>query len=1123
MISLHNISSIAKYERKTLFRSWFFRIFSILSLLVLFGLNFGMVIEGGGGDGWIIQAVPSAIPYFNLLILNVAQAVIAVFLASDFLKRDKKLDTTEVIYMRAMTNGEYVVGKTLGNVQVFMILNVAVLIMSLIFNMLVKNTSVDWVAYGIYILIISIPTLVFILGLSFLLMSVIRNQAITFVLILGYIGITLFLLQAKYYYIFDYMTFNIPMLRSDIVGFGNLDVILAHRGIYLGLGIGFILLSIFLLKRLPQSQGTTYFSLFFGLIFIVAAGYLGFNHINHFKKTEKLRAEVVDLNNKYVNEKIPSVISNSIELEHKGESIDSKSLLTIKNENQEVLDKLIFNLNAGLNISEVHINGNSTPFLREKHLVIISDQINLQPGDTANVEFSYTGNIDENYCYLDIDEETRQEKYGKFVINVDKRYAFITPQYLLLTEEAGWYPNAGVTYSSENVRWSHTQFVNYSLKVKTTPGLQAISQGEINEISEGEFSFKNKNPLNTLSLAIGNYEKISVNTDGVDYSAWIIKGHNYFSDVFTEIKDTIPGLIEEQLSSLERTYNLEYAFDRLGLVEVPAQLKTYQRSWTSLQEYVQPEQILIPEKGCMIRSFDFEGQKKRMKRWGGGPGGRRGGSSTPEEIQNRVFYDFIRTFTEEEETNFSRNRGSMSVDAAASPYFIFPMLYNFQINIQSEQWPITNRVFEAYLKNQEVDMRSIFMRDMNGLSDDEKANIALQDNTFNEILSDEDKKDIIESAIKIKGDVLFSNIQYKAGTEKFEAFLQKVLSENRFKNISFETFNNMLNSELGIELIPIMDEWFKAKSLPGYLIAPIKAVKVKSGDMMRTMISTKITNFTETGGLIKFSFRLGGFGGPRGPGGGGSDDDMVEKLVYLDSNVTKQVSYLLDADPRMVLINTMASKNIPQMITERFRDIEEDKKAVAFEGEKVVDIPVQTALRNETIVDNEDPEFEVSSNYQKSLLEKWLIKEEEDELRYSGMDRWRPPSQWTNVTNSDFYGTYVRSAYYIKGGDGSQIAKWNVPVKNPGYYEVYFYLAQTGRRGPGGPGRGGRNQESGKYNFVIHSDEGAEEMELETNKAEEGWNNLGSYYFSSDTALVELSNKYEGRSMVADAVKIVKL
>ena len=88
-LSLHNINSIAKYERKTLFRSWFFRIFSILSLVVLFFMNLGMVTEVGDAT-WVYRAIPSAIPYFNLLILNVAQAIIAVFLASDFLKRDKK-------------------------------------------------------------------------------------------------------------------------------------------------------------------------------------------------------------------------------------------------------------------------------------------------------------------------------------------------------------------------------------------------------------------------------------------------------------------------------------------------------------------------------------------------------------------------------------------------------------------------------------------------------------------------------------------------------------------------------------------------------------------------------------------------------------------------------------------------------------------------------------------------------------------------------------------------------------------------------------------------------------------------------------------------------------------------
>ncbi len=216
-----------------------------------------------------------------------------------------------------------------------------------------QHTAIDWKSYAFYLLTISIPTLVFIMGLSFLLMSVIRNQAITFVLILGYIGITLFLLQSKFYYLFDYMAFNIPMLNSDIIGFGNLDVILNHRGIYFFLGSGFIFFTIYLLKRLPQSESMTAISLIMGIVFVGIGGLMAFNHVSKFKNADKLRTEVMALNNEYVKENVPSILNNSIVLEHKKTNISVSSKLTIVNENDTPLKKLIFTLNNGLKIASI--------------------------------------------------------------------------------------------------------------------------------------------------------------------------------------------------------------------------------------------------------------------------------------------------------------------------------------------------------------------------------------------------------------------------------------------------------------------------------------------------------------------------------------------------------------------------------------------------------------------------------------------------------------------------------------------------------------------------------------------------------------------------------------------------
>jgi len=1110
LVSLHNIFSISKYERKTLLRSWFFRIFAILSLLVLFGMNFGMIFEGGS-DGWAIRSIPSAIPYFNLLILNVAQAIIAVFLASDFLKRDKKLDTTEVIYMRSMTNGEYVIGKTWGNLQVFLFLNIAVVIMALIFNALAQTTSIDWVSYGIYLLLISVPTLVFIMGLSFLLMSVIRNQAITFVIILGYIGISLFWLQAEFYYIFDYMAFNIPMLSSDIVGFGNLEVIIAHRGIYFSLGLGFISLTIFLLKRLPQSEMMTYFSLFFSIIFIGGGGYLAYNHINKFTQIESYRIEAVELNNKYVKELMPITLSQSISLNHIGEKIEVNSSLELQNNTNKTLNKLLFSLNDGLKISELKLNGNTVSFLRKKQLVIVSNNIEIKPEEKINVEFTYSGKINESLCYLDIDEKTMLKRYGKFVINVDKRFAFITPNYLLLSPESNWYPKTGVTYSSVDVSWHQQQFINFNLDVKTTPGLKAVSQGKIDEIEAGKFKFENENPLTQISLAIGEYEQKIFEIDSTEYGIWYLKGHDFFSDLFPESKDTIPSILTERFDDFKRKLNLEYSFKRVSLVEVPAQFKSFERSWTSSQELVQPEQIFIPEKAFLIREADFENRKK----WAGRR--RRGdsGEMTQKDKEINVFNDFFGSFMRAQENDWRQNRGNWSSVQVNNPLYIFPLLYNFQNNIQSDKWPITNRVFEAYLKNQATDMRSMFMSSMNGgENEDVRANIALQDSTFQEILSDPNQKQIIDNVIKLKGDVLFSMIQWKAGEEEFKDFLTEVLNENKFRNISFEEFDKKLKEQFGIELIPMMDNWFKTKELPGYLISPIKVVKVKSEDAMQTMISLKITNFSDVEGLVKLSFRIGG---RDRMGSRGGSSDMINKLVHLDANQTKDLSYLINTAPRMVIVNTMTSKNIPQTMMTFFREVEEDTKVKPYEGEKISETPVQLALVSEIIVDNEDAEFEVTKTENRSLLEKLIFKDEVTTSKYSRMNWWRPPTNWTATTSSDFYGEYVRSAYYIKGGEGNLLAKWNVPIKKAGYYDVYFYLYKGRNFGRG------RQEAKGEYHLTIHGDDGAEEVALAVQNAENGWNHLGSYYFSSDTALIELSNKSDLRTIYADAVKLVEL
>jgi len=268
---LHNIRTVAQYEAKTLRRSWFFRLFSIGALTIFTFMNIGL-FSPVGDESWELVSISSAVPYVNLYLLNIAQAIVVIFLAADFLKRDKKVDTNEVLYTRSMSNFEYVIGKTWGILRLFLGLNIIILGIGLLMNVISKTLTLDLAAYLYYILLLSVPTIIFSLGLAFVLMSLIRNQAITFLLLLGIAGLDIFYLWFRMGYIFDYMAFGLPLFKSGVVGFGNLEALINQRLIFLFIGLSLVMATILLFKRLPQSHFYRALSYILMVLFFAAGG-----------------------------------------------------------------------------------------------------------------------------------------------------------------------------------------------------------------------------------------------------------------------------------------------------------------------------------------------------------------------------------------------------------------------------------------------------------------------------------------------------------------------------------------------------------------------------------------------------------------------------------------------------------------------------------------------------------------------------------------------------------------------------------------------------------------------------------------------------------------------------------
>jgi hypothetical protein len=1150
MAFLHNIRTVARYEAKTLRRSWFFRLFSIGALVIFTFMNIGM-FSPVGNEQWSLISISSSVPLINLYLLNIGQAIVVIFLAADFLKRDKKLDTNEVLYTRSMSNFEYVIGKTWGILRLFLGLDILILSIGMLINIISKSMAVDFMSYISYLLIISVPTIIFSLGLAYMLMSLIKNQAITFLILLGIAALDMFYLWFRMGSIFDYMAFGMPLFKSGIIGFDNPGFIMNQRLLYLFLGLALVLCTVLLFNRLPQSRLHKNLTISFLILFIAGAAFCGYNTYSAYSNSIKEKSLTIETNRQFENNDFATLTDASIEFIHRGDKLEASADLKIKNDNKASLNHYIFSLNPSLVVQKITSAGKDLNFKRLNQIIDVDPGKILEPGQTDSLIISYKGTINESFCYPNYSDNLKENPYRIAMVNVRKRQAFLTPRYLLLTPETYWYPVTALNYYPSNPARIKIDFTNYTLRVKNENGLTAVSQGRSKNI-EGYRFFTPESPLTGLTLAIGNYKTDTLKVDSVEYLSYYFPGHDYYKKDLSELGDTLKNMISGIMRELETNYSVKYPFTTLSLVEVPVQFYSYPEENTQTRAEVQPSMVLLPEKLSTLQNAGFYKQFTRQKK----RNTRNNQVITDRELQVRLFNNFIRnTFISGE--NFRVINGQIFNEPTR--YLLGPSFYFFKNNFYSSEYPVINAVFESHLQQISQGPRSGIRANLGWLSNNDKANLILNKISFRDLLARSPQGDTIRTVLTVKGDWLFNLLRSKAGIDAFNTWFSKYLNDHSFKRVDIVQFNNDIKEKFGFDFYPYLNDWFNGKDQPGFLFRDLKASEIIVGDRSRYQISFTASNPEIVAGLFNVSFRTGGQGGSgrgggqmamffQGGGGGGGrfsismqgrgmEAEDISKIVLLGSHESKRIGIVLDAQPRAMMINTLFAKNIPGEITMPINDIIKTRGVVKeFTGEEILTAMPPFTDPSEIIVDNEDPGFITSKQNTSSPLKRLLGIRNNNGKTYQELSMMFVPEFWQPVVQSSYYGKFVRSAVYTRGGTGDRSVTWYTIIKEPGYYNIYSYIGKTVDRmmirrggqgragGPGVPGQEEKPPESPykDQHYKIYHDEGVDEITLDYEKAEGGWNNLGKYYLSPDTAKVVLTNKSAGRIVIGDAIKWVK-
>ncbi|MDR2130847.1 MAG: hypothetical protein LBP56_06760 [Odoribacteraceae bacterium] len=1124
-MTFHNIFSVSRYEVKLLRRSWLFRIFAVLALVVLTTMHLGTQSNLNNQYQWGMVALSASIPFVNIYIFNIAQSIIAIFLAGDFMKRDKKLDTAEVTYVRPMSNTDYIAGKTWGVVRVFVSLNLVALAIAAFINVFASESAVNPWAYAFYLVTLSIPSLVFVLGVSFLIMNLVKNQAITLILLLGYIMVTLIYLCDQARGAFDFFAVSLPNLFSDVTGHPDLIRYLTQRVSFFLAGTGMLAFTVVLMKRLPQHPRRQAALATVGGVLLGAGILAGAAYVMDYRQTDNARARYTEIYRHHAVRDGATLTDAHVQLQQDAARINVQAHLSLANQGERELPEIVLYLNPSLKVTRLAGTpaSDAIPFRRDDQAIIV--ERTLRPRERVELLVEYNGTVDENICYLDVpDTEFYSTKVGNSVLRYGKHYAFVSDKFTLLTPEALWYPVAAAPVNPVSLYNIQKNFTRFTLAVVAPHPPVVISQGTARHAGDTLF-FENDQPLSALSLVMGDYERKSVMLDTVEISLYHFKGHDYFSAEFTHLSDTLPSILRWARDDYEVRKNRDYPFKRLSFVETPISFATYARNWKGASEYVQPELVLLPELGATLPNGSFKQSKRRVLSW------ERNGNRNIEELdlEIRVLREFIQnallaenTFTGEGNLlapNLLNNSSGWS--SKLNKYDISPLFFNHVTFVRSAEFPILDVMLNVMLK-QENSTGGGWMRQFSGMNDAQRAAEYLKTKSFEQAIMDVNLlPEVFYEMLKLKATYLKNYILTHHVAQDFTAFMSEFILQRRFSAVNFSDLNDQFAKRFDINLMDLIPEWYTIARTPLFTIRGVNVEETTIDDYTRYMISFHVHNPTPVEGILSVRVEGGrGGGGFGGFGGGGFmmlSMEQETRQFLIPANSYKKIRVLSDNRPNNLSIGTNIAQNLPSEMgvrLPRLRQMSTDTTTGMFSGDSTLFMYDP----KEITVDNEDKGFRLIESNQKHTLQSLLNITTED--RYKNMNFWMPPSRWTATVGNNFHGDYIKSGYYKRAGSGQNMAEWQANISLPGFYDIYIYNPMTDPRGRGWGG--GNEAETHQYYKILHAD-GEDEVSVQTNEDRQTWIPVGSFYFAEGDAKITLVDRgFNPRQLIfADAVRWV--
>ena len=1108
-----NLIIIARHYSKLLLRNRLFQIYFLISFI---GITYIQILNQSNLPQHSVSGLASLssfIPYMNAYLFTLFQVIPVIFMTNVILSKERKIDSMDAIFYRPESNTEYIWGISFAFIITFFATGCISLTLASLIHLFASEAPFDFPIYFFYLFTLILPAIIFTLGFSLIIISRIKNQVISLIVILG----SMFVL---YFYIYDFqqgvlepLGLSLPNAFSGITGHPDLIRYLLQRGCWLFLGLSFIQCTVLNFSRIPNNPDRvkplrwTLACLFIG----VSCGSIFF--FSH-QTDITLHRKYASTYEKYALAKHGTLVQEEINYQQQGNKMIAEVTMIIRNETPEELEKVILYLNPSLKVISIENEGEKISHEREHQVILIEK--NLSPGQDFEIE----GKIDENICYPDIPEKiflrTRDRSY--MTCRYGKRYAFLNHTYTLLVPEILWYP---VTVPPVNLRTPYNSlknFTRYTLKVIQPGDKTVISQGERRNTGD-TLVFQNKLLLPGISLCMGNYERRTISIDSMKYELNLFKEHVSLLDNMRWLNNQ--SALQEFLSDLNEDIKIKvgrnYPYDHFVLTEIPIAFTSYFRNEQGGSGYVQPEIIFFPERGIGIWG-DFKYMTS---------------SGLKKTLQNV----FVNTEIVNDLFSFNRFLGLSPksitslrprIERKGNPYTLTPMFYNYTIAITSDDYPIMNQVLGVISKSTK---RKKHVDDLTRKKLESWATLYLARNSLKDAL--EDKRlgvEELNEILRLKSEDLVSRLKTKGiPSDSLVSIVNLFLKNHEFRLVDFSKFSQLFVEQFGIDGKDILPSWFTQDRLPRFLIKDFSAKVIK--EITREMgypvtrVEVSVFNDSSEDGIITIEVSEKSPSGTKAGmsvAGGRAPIELIssERNYIIPAGTGQKIVFIQHKCPRYITLNTNLSENIPNCITIRSLDGLPGVSMSQFVQE--IDRNYFLEEPGEIVVDNEDNTFFIFQSSSRLRLQSIFNKQQIIEDKYGNLTSIMGANEsWKFYVDESAFGRVIQSAVLRKAGDGTSSVEWHTSIDKEGEYEVYVYLPNTSFTLSKGFLVSARGVESlsDTQTYMVSASDGDKEIIINTYR-QEGWVSLGRFYYKTGEYKVSLSDRGQHEQLiVGDAVK----